>query len=189
MEHAKSVVVKMGCGCAAVEREGREREEACHKDVRAGLFQKCPSVDTHSGVTLQQTYYLLFCHFGFSTTNLGPDSISAPEMSAPLTITRALSLSSPLTHPPRLSLPLSPSLSGCVPLRKKMVLFTALHRTLKKHLAPDPEFMLSFFLFSADIKLFSTATVLITNRAAKQKYNVCRVCGDCQEEIAVHMET
>lgn len=37
----------------------------------AGLFQKCPSVDTHSGVTLQQTYYLLFCHFGFSTCKLG----------------------------------------------------------------------------------------------------------------------
>lgn len=56
----------------------------------AGLFQKCPSVGAHSGVTLQQTYYLLFCHFGFSTTNLGQDSISAPEMSDSLTASRAL---------------------------------------------------------------------------------------------------
>lgn len=133
MEHAKSVEVKWAV--AAQPCNGRRNgKRPVIGTSEAGLFQKCPSVDIHSGVTLQQTYYLLFCHFGFSTTNLGPDSISAPEMSASLTITQPLSLSSPL----------SPILSGCVPSGKKMVFFTALHPTLKKHLAPDPE--LIFFL-------------------------------------------
>lgn len=126
MEHAKRVAIKWAVAAQAAQRE-KKREEACHKDVRTGLFQKCPSADIHSGVTLQQTYYLLFCHFGFSTTNLGPDSISAPEMSASLTITRALSL------PPSCSLSVSLTLAEWVcPLREKMVLFTALHPTLKK---------------------------------------------------------
>lgn len=31
----------------------------------SGLFPKSPSVDTHSSVTLQQTYYLPFCHLVF----------------------------------------------------------------------------------------------------------------------------
>lgn len=48
----------------------------------SGLFPKHPSVDTHSSVTLQQTYYLPFCHFGFSTSNSGQDSISAAETAA-----------------------------------------------------------------------------------------------------------
>ena len=54
-------------------------KSAVIRTSESGLFHKCPSVDTHSGVTLQQTYYLLFCHFGFSTTNLGPDSISTAD--------------------------------------------------------------------------------------------------------------
>lgn len=48
----------------------------------ADWFPKCPRVDTHSSVTFQQTYYLLFCHFGVSTSNSGQDSISAPETAA-----------------------------------------------------------------------------------------------------------
>lgn len=87
----------------------------------AGLFQKCPSVDTHSGVTLQQTYYLLFCHFGFSTTNLGQDSISAPETSASLTITRALAL--------------SPWLSGCVPSGRRWCFLQQISPAEKKTLS------------------------------------------------------
>jgi len=122
----------------------------------AGLFQKCPSVDIHSGVTLQQTYYLPFCHFGFSTTNLGPDSISAPAMSAPLTITQALSS-------------LSPFLSGCVPSggrrrcffsSSSFFFFTALHPTLQKTLSTR---------FRADFYLFSSATITGVSAAANEK--------------------
>lgn len=76
----------------------------------AGLFQKCPSVGAHSGVTLQQTYYLLFCHFGFSTANLGQDSISAPEMSDSLTASHARP-GSPYTHSQFL---IASPPSGCV---------------------------------------------------------------------------
>lgn len=123
MEHAESGEVKWAVAAKPCNRK-RNGKRPVIRTSETGLFQKCPSVDIHSGVTLQQTYYLLFCHFGFSTTNLGPDSISAPEMSASLTITRALSL----------------TLAEWVcPLREEMVLFTALHPTLKKHLAPDPE--------------------------------------------------
>lgn len=124
MEHAKSVEVKWAVAAQPCNGK-RNGKQPVIRTSEAGLFQKCPSVDIHSGVTLQQTYYLLFCHFGFSTTNLGPDSISAPVMSASLTITQALSLA--------LTLP-----EWVCPLREKMVLFTALHPTLKKHLAPDP---------------------------------------------------
>lgn len=118
----------------------------------AGLFQKCPSVDIHSGVTLQQTYYLPFCHFGFSTTNLEQDSISAPEMSASLTITRALFL--------------SPSLSGCVPSGRgeKMLLFTANLPTLKKTLSTRSR---ADFFFSTFKGVSATTN---EKMACKQKY-------------------
>lgn len=52
--------------------EEEERKEGCHQHVRKPtLPPKCPSVDTRRSVTLQQTYYLLFCHFAFSTSNSG----------------------------------------------------------------------------------------------------------------------
>lgn len=113
MEHTESVEVKWA-GVAQPCNRKRNGKRPVIRTSEAGLFQKCPSVDTHSGVTLQQTYYLLFCHFGFSTTNLGQDSISAPDMSASLTITQALSLS--------LSLTLA---EWVCPLREKMVLLKA----------------------------------------------------------------
>lgn len=61
-------------------------KKAVIKTSSTALFQKLPCVDIHSGVKLQQTYYLLFCHFGFSLANAAPDSISTPDMSAFQTI-------------------------------------------------------------------------------------------------------
>lgn len=46
---------------------GRARggRRAVMRTSGSGLFPKSPSVDTHSSVTLQQTYYLPFCHLVF----------------------------------------------------------------------------------------------------------------------------
>lgn len=133
----------------------RKRKGPVTRTSETGLFQKCPSVDVHSGMTLQQTYYLLFCHFGFSTTNLGPDSISTPETSACLTISAALPL---------------PRWVGVSP-RGGDGAFYSTSLNFKKHLAPDPE-----LIFSA-IKGVAAATA--QNLACKQKCEVCGVCN-CQ---------
>lgn len=119
MEHSESAEVKWAVAAQRV--TGKNGKRPVRRTSESVAFQKCPSVDIHSGVTLQQTYYLLFCHFGFSTSNLGPDSISAPQRSASLTIKLVL-------------FPLALARRVC-PFRESTVLFTALHPTLQKHLA------------------------------------------------------
>lgn len=97
---------------------------------------------TQPGVTLQQTYYLLFCHFGFSTTFFGPDSISTPDMyAASQTITDWLLR----LHSRSLAQSLSPlewTCEGgwvCLRPQREDYAFYSTSLNLEKHLAPDSE--------------------------------------------------